>query len=260
MIACLGAFLLLIAFFLLIELIDRTLHDSFKAKKIIGNPILASFPKIKSFNVYNNTFKEIATRNLSNTIFSSFTPKEPNKPYILNILSFENNSEKDEICSYMVGYWQEMELKIKLLSNKIDYNADSSKYLLASSVEQLHTFTGEDIIIINYPAMSENSIPTPLLKEGNLNLLITSANYGWKSQDVILLNKLEEQLGEKAQICLCDAPKYDIENYTGMLPPYTPFKRLSYRISQLSLRELVSQWRDYFSLKKNRVDISNDDD
>ena len=108
--------------------------------------------------------------------------------------------------------------------------------------------------------MSENSMTTPLIKEGNLNLLITSANYGWKSQDVILLNKLEEQLGEKAQICLCDAPKYDIENYTGMLPPYTPFKRLSYRISQLSLRELVSQWRDYFSLKKNRVDISNDND
>ena len=108
--------------------------------------------------------------------------------------------------------------------------------------------------------MSNNSIPSTLLKERNLSLVLATARQGWKSQDVDVLNKLEDQKGDKAQICLCDAPKYDIENYTGMLPPYTPFKRLSYRISQLSLRELVSQWRDYFSLKKNRVDISNDDD
>ena len=260
MIACIGTFFLSMGFFLLIELIDRTLHDSFKAKKIIGNPILASFPKMKSFNVYNNEFKEIATRNLSNTIFSSFTPKQSNSPYILNVLSFEENPERDEICNYIVNYWQEMGLNVKLLTNKIDYNADSSQYLLAEGIESLYAPSNEDIIIMSFPSMNNNSLPTPLLKEGNLNLLFASASYGWKSQDVVLFNNLEKQIGDKPQICLYDAPKYDIEDYTGMLPPYTPFKRISYRFSQLSLREMVSQWKEYFTLKKNRVANTNDDD
>ena len=259
-IACIAVFLLLIAFFLLIELIDRTLHDSFKAKRIIGNPILASFPKMSSFNIHNNEFKEIATRNLSNIIFSSFTPNQPNRPYILNVLSIEENPKRDDICNYILGYWKEMGLNVKLLTNKIDYNADSSQYLLAESIESLYIPSGEDIIIMNFPSMNNNSLPTPLLKEGNLNLLFTSANYGWKSQDVVLFNKLEEQIGNKPQICLCDAPKYDIEEYTGMLPPYTPFKRISYRFSQLSLREMVGQWKDYFTFKKKRVANTNDDD
>ena len=95
---------------------------------------------------------------------------------------------------------------------------------------------------------------------GNLNLLVVSGDYGWKSQDQILLNKLVQQLGSKPYICLNNAPKYDIENFTGMLPPYTPFKKATYRLSQLSIREFFKQWKDYLNLKKTGAkEIDNDD-
>lgn len=64
--------------------------------------------------------------------------------------------------------------------------------------------------------------------------MVVSAKYGWKTTDKILLQKLEAQLGTKPYLCLNRAPKYDIENYTGMLPPYTPLRKVMYLLSQLA--------------------------
>ena len=106
---------------------------------------------------------------------------------------------------------------------------------------------------------------SPLLKEANFNLLIVSAKYGWTSQDDLLLHNLEEQLGSKPSLCLIDAPKYDIQNYAGILPPFTTYRKVQYRLSQLSLSEMFNQWKDYLtSEKKYRIrkknKAVNDDD
>ena len=87
--------------------------------------------------------------------------------------------------------------------------------------------------------MSSSNIPTALLNEASLNLLVASANYGWKSQDNLLMQKLQKQINSKPYICLTDAPKYDVENFTGMLPPYTFKNILTYRLTQLSFLENI---------------------
>ena len=249
--ACVGTFILLTAFFMVIELLDRTLRDSTRAKKLTKCPILANFPEANTLHLYNKECENIATKNLSSSLLSAFTPREPGKPYILNILSFGDNSDKDIVIKFLTDYWNSIGLNIRTIIEGVDFYAESADYMLATDVSQLISTTiTEDILIVVHPEMSSCNIPTPLLKAGNLNMLVASAKYGWKAQDDTLLAKLEKQMDAKPYICLTDAPKYDIEIYTGMLPPYSAFRKMSYRLSQLSIGETIRQWKDYFTTQK----------
>ena len=244
--AFLGSFLFLTGFFLLIEFIDRTLRDSVRTRKLTGCPVLSDFPNNTRLTPYSKTYENISTRNLSNGVFRFFTQKEDGKPYILNLLSVREKDGKSYIGEHLEEYWISIGLKVRRLSPEVDYVPNSSRYMLASNVSELYTPDNEDILIVEYPELSQYNIPTPLLRNAQLNLMIVSADYGWKSTDRILLHKLESQ------------------NFTGMLPPYTPLRKLLYRLSQLALTESFIHWRSYLKKKqKTRPVIAstdNDDD
>ena len=258
--AFLGSFLFLTGFFLLIEFIDRTLRDSVRTRKLTGCPVLSDFPNNTRLTPYSKTYENISTRNLSNGVFRFFTQKEDGKPYILNLLSVREKDGKSYIGEHLEEYWISIGLKVRRLSPEVDYVPNSSRYMLASNVSELYTPDNEDILIVEYPELSQYNIPTPLLRNAQLNLMIVSADYGWKSTDRILLHKLESQIGDKPYICLNRAPRSDMENFTGMLPPYTPLRKLLYRLSQLALTESFIHWRSYLKKKqKTRPVIANTD-
>ena len=74
------------------------------------------------------------------------------------------------------------------------------------------------------------------MQEANLNLLILSANRAWRNTDQVLFDRIKHQTGD-APLCtyLNFASNDVVENYTGMLPPYTFFRQQKYRLSQLGL-------------------------
>lgn len=264
--ACIGSFIMILIFFILIELIDRTLRDSIRARKLTGSPILAAFPNKMRLNPYNKTFESQSTRFLSNSILRFFTHREPGKPYILNLLSVDEGSGKTYIAEHLEEYWKSIGLKVRRISEGTDFMATSHGYLLAKETSELYTSTGEDILIVEHPELNRANISTPLLLEAKLNLLVVSADYGWKSFDRVALHRLKGQLADTLYLCLNHAPKYDLENYTGMLPPYTPWRRYTYQLSQLALTESVIHWRSYWKSKKkykpirSGKQVADDDD
>ena len=80
------------------------------------------------------------------------------------------------------------------------------------------------------------------LRQANLNLVIARADHGWKSTDKILINGLKRQIADDTPLYLYlnQASRDEVQNYTGMLPPYTFLRRLMYRFSQLALTEKMS--------------------
>ena len=96
-----------------------------------------------------------------------------------------------------------------------------------------------------------------MLQEAQLNLLVASAILGWKATDKVLLQKLRLQIGKPPYFYLNRAPKYEVETYTGMLPPYTWMRKQMYRISQLALTE-----RSLYRLRSKKTSNDNlqDDD
>ncbi len=241
--SCLCAFLLLVGIFLLIDFFDRTLRDSNITKKLLKCPFIGSFPQHIKNEKYNLAYKQAATKHLCATILSLFKPRRANQPYILNLLSFEDYSNKEIIAISMVEHWTSKGLIVKHIKLDSIININTSKYVLATNLNDIYQYTDEDIIVVEYPSMNEQFIPNSLLREANLNLLVVSANYGWKAQDISLLNQLEEQIDDLPFTCLNNAPIYDVEKFTGLLPPYSLLRYIGYNFSQLSIAETFRQWK-----------------
>jgi uncharacterized protein involved in exopolysaccharide biosynthesis len=257
-----GTFVLLTGFFLLIELIDRTLKDSLRAEKLTKCEVLGVYPAKQKDSVFDRTFQELAVRNLSSTILPFFhTGSGGIRRYKLNLLSFEENSNKKSVAESLQEYWGGMGIPVKVIEEGVDFSATSGNYMTAEKLEDIYTPGDEKILIVLHQDMSKCGVTTPLLKDADVNLLVVSANYGWKRYDDTLLTTLKEQLGDKPYLCLSDAPDYDLEKFVGMLPPSTAFRKIYYRASQLSIAEIFRQKKDYFKKRKsNTSTLGSDDD
>ncbi|MCE8548957.1 hypothetical protein DW228_17000 [Bacteroides fragilis] len=255
--ACAGAFIFLVAVFLLIELIDRTLRDTPRTRKLTGGIVLGSYPAPMKPGPVNKQCEDAATRYMGTAIQRFFTGRAEGLPFILNLLSTEEGSGKSYLAERLKNYWESLGLKVRLLTDGIDFDSGSPGFILSQSLKEIYTPQSEEIVIVEYRNLKQINIPTPLLQEAQLNLLVASAILGWKATDKVLLQKLRLQIGKPPYFYLNRAPKYEVETYTGMLPPYTWMRKQMYRISQLALTE-----RSLYRLRSKKTSNDNlqDDD
>lgn len=233
-----GSIFLILGFFILLELIDRTLHDKVRTELFTNLNVIGAFPgkSLIKYRNYDKAVQAIATKYLSSAILPYLVNKKGNLPFIINFLSTESHDGKSFIINELIQYWSNAGLKVKFLNWNKDFNVYSSEYLIAQSVSDLYNSEDEDILLIEHPELKSNNISTNLLNEANLNLLIVRATRGWKESDSILVNKLSTQLNNKnLAIYLNKAERYVVEGYTGMLPPYNTYRKLIYRLLHLEL-------------------------
>ena len=233
-----GSIFLILGFFILLELIDRTLHDKVRTELFTNLEVIGAFPgnSLVKYRNYDKAVQAIATKYLSSAILPYLVNKKNNLPFIINFLSTESYDGKSFLINELVKYWNDAGLKVKYLDWNKDFNVYSSEYLIAQSISDLYKTENEDILLIEHPELKSNNISTNLLNEANLNLLIVRATRGWKESDSILINKILSQLTKNnLAIYLNKAERYVVEGYTGMLPPYNTYRRLIYRLLHLEL-------------------------
>ena len=94
-----------------------------------------------------------------------------------------------------------------------------------------------EIVIIEYTNLDDNTIPSGLLTMAPINLIVTRANRTWKDVDQKALSELQARLVNKDTLFmyLTEASRYAVEEFVGQLPPYTKFNNFIYRLSQLGL-------------------------
>lgn len=238
LIAFFGSISLIFGFFLIVELLDRTLRDKVRTERLTKSKLLGAFPGISSykFKSYQQAYNLIATKYLSSAVLRFFSSKQPNKPYIVNFLSNDAGEGKTYLSRLVESYWLNIGLKVRRISWNEDFDINTSKYLLANSVTELYKVQSEEIIIVEYPNLEANNVPTKLLQEANLNLLILSANRAWRNTDQVLYDRIKQQAGSSPLCTYLNFASNDVvENYTGMLPPYTFLREQKYRLSQLGL-------------------------
>ena len=257
MMACVASFIFLVALFLLIELTDRTLRDTIRTRKLTGCPILGSFPYLTKSNPIYIQQDKIATQYLTNSILNFLSDRKEGQPFILNILSIEAGMGKTYLIERLQKLLESKGIKVCTLTDKINFDSASSTYTLAQNISDLHILQDEDVVIVEYQSLDRISVPTLLLQSASMNLLVVSALKGWKKSDRAILRKLKLQLGKSPYLYLNKAPRYEVENYTGMLPPYTFIRRLLYRLSQFALTESFINSRD--SLKNKRQNQDDDE-
>lgn len=223
--------------FMLIELLDRTLRDRLRSERITKIPVMGCYPKDSSlrYRRYNKTISDMALHQLSKALLPHFKTGQQN---VLNLLSTDAGNGKSYLAQELENYWISIGLQVRRLTYDEDFLAEDSKFILAKDIKDIcPDILPDEIAIIEFPNLDENSIPSALLNMGTINLMVTRANRTWKDVDQKALKELEERLDDKNSLFmyLTEASRYAVEEFVGQLPPYTKFNNFVYRMSQLGL-------------------------
>ena len=243
MMILLGAFMLTFMlttlWFLIIEMLDRTLRDRMRSERITKVPVLGCFPKESNlrYRRYNKTIADMSMKQLSKALLPYFKEGQQN---VLNLISTDSGNGKSYLAQELENYWISIGLQVRRLTYDEDFLAEDSKFILAKNIKDLcPDILPEEIAIIEYPNLDDNSISPALLNMGTVNLMVTRANRTWKDVDQKALNEVQAMLDDDHKktffMYLTESSRYAVEEFVGQLPPYTKFNNFVYRMSQLGL-------------------------
>ena len=232
-----ATFFLTAIYFMVIELLDRSLRDRMRSERITNIPVLGCYPKDSTlrYRRYNKVIGDMALRQLSKVLLPKFKTGQQN---VLNLLSTDAANGKSYLAQELENYWISIGLQVRRLTYDEDFLAEDSKYLMANDIKDLYAdIMPDEIVIIEYPNLNDNSIASSLLNLGTVNLMVTRANRTWKDIDQKALKEVISLLENKDTLYmyLTEASRYAVEEFVGQLPPYTKFNNFVYRISQLGL-------------------------
>ena len=235
--AFLVTFMLTALYFFIIELLDRTLRDRMRSERITKVPVMGCFPKESTlrYRRFNKTIADMALRQLSKSLLPHFKEGQQN---VLNLISTDAGNGKSYIAQELENYWVSIGLQVRRLTYDEDYLAEDSRFIMAKDIKDIcPDILPNEIAIIEYPNLDDNSVPTSLLNMGTINLLVTRANRTWKDVDQKALKELQSQLEDQNTLFmyLTEAQRYAVEEFVGQLPPYTKFNNFVYRMSQMGL-------------------------
>lgn len=241
MMILLGAFMLTFVltamYFFIVELLDRTLRDRLRSELITKIPVMGCFPKESTlrYRRFNKTIADMALRQLSKALLPHFKEGQQN---VLNLLSTDAANGKSYIAQELENYWISIGLQVRRLTYDEDFLAEDSRFIMANDIKDIcPDILPNEIAIIEYPNLDDNSVPSELLNMGTINLMVTRANRTWKDVDQKALKELQGQLKDQNTLFmyLTECQRYAVEEYVGQLPPYTKFNNFVYRISQMGL-------------------------
>ena len=241
MMILLGAFILTFVltamYFFIIELLDRTLRDRMRSELITKVPVMGCFPKESTlrYRRFNKTIADMALRQLSKALLPHFKEGQQN---VLNLLSTDAGNGKSYLAQELENYWISIGLQVRRLTYDEDFLAEDSRFIMAKGIKDIcPDIMPNEIAIIEYPNLDDNSISPALLNMGTINLLVTRANRTWKDVDQKALKELNERLEDKNTLFmyLTECQRYAVEEFVGQLPPYTKFNNFVYRMSQMGL-------------------------
>ena len=235
--AMLGILIAVIGYFLIVELLDRTLRDKMRAERITGGKVLGVFPRANKvrYRRYNKAVDEMALKQLSTNLLPYFDGKQLR---IVNLLSIEDKDGKTHVAKALEEYWKSMGLSVRRITHDEDFLSEDRQYVQAKSLSDLcPDWKTDEIAIVEYPVLKNNPIAPSLLNAASINLMLVRANRTWKDTDQLMYKRLLDKKEDEVpmMLVLTQTERDAVQDFTGQLPPYTRFKNLEYKLFQLGL-------------------------
>jgi uncharacterized protein involved in exopolysaccharide biosynthesis len=227
----------IIAVALILELMDRSLRDKFKAERITGGNVLGAIAEKSNFRykIYNKKSEDVAVQYIANNIFNNVTERaNASAPLFINVYSDYEKEGKRFLVSRLAAYWETIGFKVKSYIAGIDFVPDSREYYFADLAKLLNDSSDFDIVVIVHPVLMQSSIAESFIKHSNLNMFLVRADRTWSDSDQVLFNDIKRKTKEaKTMLVLTHTEREAVEMFTGMLPPNTFWRRLKYKFLQL---------------------------
>ena len=234
--AFIGSIIFIIGLNLVIELLDRTLRDAERARRLTGMNILGAFTGRNSqlkYRGYVKTCNRISAAYACNRL----------TPYIkkgdtlcINILSLEEKEGKTFISRYFQESWEELGFNVKYLRVGQDIPIDASLFMAEHIDKHIQLESRPDILIVEYPSIQQYGVPSHLLGSSQVNLLVANACRVWKNSDTELVKYLRDITeGTALYLYLNNATREAVEDFTGQLPPQTSMRSFANRMMYMGL-------------------------
>lgn len=231
-----GTIILLLGIFIIVEIFDRTIRDNIRAERLILAKVLGVFPRKGGirYRNYAKEYERIAVNYLANSIVSYLNPME--RPDIINFISTESGTGKSSLISLLQDYWTERGLKVRVISWHDNYMVRTREYIMSNNLSEIYDYENEDIVLVEHRALRYSAIPVGLLREASLNLVTVRADLVWRDIDKIAFNRLKEHVsGAPLMLYLTRARRDVSESFLGLLPPYSKYRKLMYKLIQFGL-------------------------
>ena len=234
--AFIGSIIFIIGLNLVIELLDRTLRDAERARRLTGMNILGAFTGRNSQLKYRGFVKTC------NRISAAYACKRLT-PFIkkgdtlcINILSLEEKEGKTFISRYFQESWEELGFNVKYLRVGQDIPIDASLFMAEHIDKHIQLESRPDILIVEYPSIQQYGVPSHLLGSSQVNLLVANACRVWKNSDTELVKYLRDITeGTALYLYLNNATREAVEDFTGQLPPQTSMRSFANRMMYMGL-------------------------
>lgn len=233
--AFLASIIFIIGFNLAVELLDRTLRDAERTRRLTKLPVLGAFNGNAQLR-YRGFIK------ICNRISASFICNRLNqylskdKTLVISLLSIEQKEGKSFVAKYLIRHWEEQGLRVQSLVAGTDFPLNPT-YLMAEGPEIFWEQTERpDILLVEYPAVQKESLPANLLSKADVNILIANARRVWKYSDDEYVKHLREMARDSLlYIYLNNASREAVEDFTGQLPPVSSMKTISNQMMYMGL-------------------------
>ena len=234
-----GSMIFIILYFLLIEVLDHTLRDPYRSKRLSGLPVIAAFNGISNLK-YRGFLKachRLAAAYCCNRLNKYMKVGEPT---VINLLSINSREGKSFLAKYFIRHWESEGLRVRLVTHDYDFESNGKQYVQAQQLSDFWMLNEAektpDIILVEYPSIKDSSIPLPVLQKADVNLLIANACRLWRDSDNTTLAPFKEALKDTPfMLYLNNADRDVVESFTGELPPKMPIHSFISRLAQLGL-------------------------
>ncbi|MCE5205387.1 MAG: hypothetical protein LLF80_04680 [Porphyromonadaceae bacterium] len=231
-----GSLFFLIGFFLLVDLLDRTLRDRIRTERVTGAKVLGAMPgngKLRQ-RKYTKLYKQKAVQYIANALQDNFNSGDLSP--IVNIVSMKEGMGKSFLVEKLNDYWTKQGITVQVIRYGENFDPASPEFLFSGSIRELtenKMSEGQKIILVEHAPLDVVSIPKSLLTEASVNLVIVRADRVWSDKSKQLFDRFKtKSVATPVFICLNNAEKEVVESFTGMLPPYSRIQRLFYRYTQ----------------------------
>ncbi len=234
--AFIGSIIFIIGLNLVIELLDRTLRDAERARRLTGMNILGAFTGRNSQLKYRG-FVKTCNRISAAYACNRLTPYiKKGDTLCINILSLEEKEGKTFISRYFQESWEELGFNVKYLRVGQDIPIDASLFMAEHIDKHIQLESRSDILIVEYPSIQQYGVPSHLLGSSQVNLLVANACRVWKNSDTELVKYLRDITeGTALYLYLNNATREAVEDFTGQLPPQTSMRSFANRMMYMGL-------------------------
>lgn len=235
--AYIAALIFTIFFFLIIEILDHTIHNAFKAYQLTGSQLLGAFtrPLFFSGRRYNRVYTTISAQTLCNSAVTYFKPDQSN---IINLISNEPSEGKSYIMEQISKQFTDRGFDVTQLSWQNEFKADAQAFIQSFNLENLDinekSNLKDKVIIVEYPSLRDAALTANILQNVSLNLQIVDSRRVWKNTDQNIFERTRNMSGNTPLFMVLNYTKRDAaEDVNRMMPPYTFLRKLVYRVIQL---------------------------